>query len=111
LIAQCAGASGELCREEPTALAEGYLRGGSARRGRLPEEIQMTDHYRHRSPQAGYDDFDDDDDHGKRRREQDEGRRKALDEALERGLEGTFPGSDPVSVTQPPPSPYDRRNS
>jgi hypothetical protein len=71
----------------------------------------MTDHYRHRSSQAGYDDFDDDDDHGKRRRERDEGRRKALDEALERGLEDTFPGSDPVSVTQPPASPYDKHNS
>ncbi len=31
-----------------------------------------------------------------------------LDEALELGLEESFPGSDPVSVTQPPPSPYDR---
>jgi hypothetical protein len=71
----------------------------------------MTDHYRHRSSQAGYDDFDDDDDHGTRRREQDACRKKALDEALERGLEDTFPGSDPVSVTQPPPSPYDTRNS
>ena len=27
-----------------------------------------------------------------------------LDEALEEGLEETFPGSDPVTVTQPPPS-------
>lgn len=27
-----------------------------------------------------------------------------LEEALEEGLEETFPGSDPVSVTQPPPS-------
>jgi hypothetical protein len=26
---------------------------------------------------------------------------KALDEALDLGLEDTFPGSDPVSVTQP----------
>jgi hypothetical protein len=35
-------------------------------------------------------------------READEKRR--LDEALERGLEDTFPASDPVTVTQPPPS-------
>lgn len=28
-------------------------------------------------------------------------RRKALEAALERGLEDTFPGSDPVAVTQP----------
>jgi hypothetical protein len=27
--------------------------------------------------------------------------KKALDEALDLGLEETFPGSDPVSVTQP----------
>ena len=27
--------------------------------------------------------------------------KQKLDEALDRGLEGTFPGSDPVSVTQP----------
>ncbi len=35
-------------------------------------------------------------------------RQALLDEALDLGLEETFPGSDPVSVTQPPPSVYDR---
>ena len=30
--------------------------------------------------------------------------KRQLDEALEEGLEETFPGSDPVNVTQPPPS-------
>jgi hypothetical protein len=30
-----------------------------------------------------------------------EERKKALDDKLERGLEETFPGSDPVAVTQP----------
>jgi hypothetical protein len=30
--------------------------------------------------------------------------KRRLDEALEEGLEETFPGSDPVSVTQPAPS-------
>ena len=30
-----------------------------------------------------------------------------LDEALEEGLEETFPGSDPVNVTQPAPSKAD----
>ena len=38
--------------------------------------------------------------------EQDEKRR--LDEALEEGLEETFPGSDPVSVTQPAHSKADQ---
>jgi hypothetical protein len=45
----------------------------------------------------------------KHRRELDLDRKKRLDEALELGLEETFPGSDPVAVTQPPRSPYDRR--
>jgi hypothetical protein len=35
-------------------------------------------------------------------------RKKTLDEALERGLEDTFPGSDPVAVTQPAPSACDK---
>jgi hypothetical protein len=30
--------------------------------------------------------------------------KRRLDEALEEGLEETFPGSDPVSITQPAPS-------
>ena len=34
--------------------------------------------------------------------------RRRLEKALEEGLEDSFPGSDPVSVTQPPPSPQDR---
>ena len=38
-------------------------------------------------------------------------RRERLDEALERGLEDTFPGSDPVSVTQPPGSVYDKNET
>jgi hypothetical protein len=31
-----------------------------------------------------------------------------LDEALNEGLDQSFPGSDPVNVTQPPPSKHDR---
>jgi len=34
----------------------------------------------------------------------DELEKHRLDEALEEGLEETFPASDPVNVTQPPPS-------
>ena len=34
--------------------------------------------------------------------------KRRLDRALEEGLEETFPGSDPVNVTQPPPSKADR---
>ena len=40
--------------------------------------------------------------------------KRRLDDALEEGLEETFPGSDPVNVTQPAPSKGDnhvkRRN-
>ena len=35
--------------------------------------------------------------------------KRRLDEALEEGLEETFPGSDPVNVIQPPPSKGDHR--
>jgi hypothetical protein len=35
--------------------------------------------------------------------------KRRLDEALEEGLEETFPGSDPVNVTQPAPSKGDLR--
>jgi hypothetical protein len=36
-------------------------------------------------------------------------RRRRLEKSLEQGLEDSFPGSDPVSVTQPAPSVYDRK--
>ena len=42
------------------------------------------------------------------RKHQDSAEKRRLDEALEEGLEETFPGSDPVSVTQPAPSKGDR---
>lgn len=35
-------------------------------------------------------------------------RKKTLDEALDCGLEDTFPGSDPVAATQPAPSARDK---
>jgi hypothetical protein len=37
-----------------------------------------------------------------------EKRRDPLEKALEQGLEESFPGSDPVNVTQPPPSKQDK---
>jgi hypothetical protein len=40
--------------------------------------------------------------------DKDAAHKKRLDEALERGLEDSFPGSDPVAVTQPPPSARDK---
>jgi hypothetical protein len=35
--------------------------------------------------------------------------KRRLDAALVVGLEGTFPGSDPISVIQPPPTRDDNR--
>ncbi len=43
------------------------------------------------------------------REEEREAQRRKLERSLDHGLEGTFPASDPVSVTQPPPSPFDRK--
>jgi hypothetical protein len=49
---------------------------------------------------------DESDQHDKR---QEQNRRQGrLEDALERGLEDTFPGSDPVSVVQPPSSVQDK---
>jgi hypothetical protein len=68
----------------------------------------MMDRYRsHRSDHD--DDFEDElGDDTQRRRELASDRKKKLDDALDVGLEDSFPGSDPVSVTQPPHSPHDR---
>ena len=38
-----------------------------------------------------------------------EKRKKSLDDKLDQGLEETFPGSDPVSITQPSPNAHDKR--
>ena len=65
------------------------------------------DQYRHRAHPPHDDDFEDEADI-RRRREADASHKKKLDEALELGLEDSFPGSDPVWVTQPPSSPYDK---
>jgi hypothetical protein len=42
------------------------------------------------------------------KRDRESRRKKALDESLERGLEESFPASDPVAATQPAHSPHDR---
>jgi hypothetical protein len=69
----------------------------------------MDESNRNRSLQAGYAEFERDSaKHQRKRRERNEKRKRSLDDRLERGLEETFPGSDPVAVTQPPASPYDK---
>ena len=37
-------------------------------------------------------------------------KRQRLERSLEEGLESTFPASDPINVTQPPPTVEDKRN-
>jgi hypothetical protein len=46
--------------------------------------------------------------HEAREEARDRGRHRA-DKSLERGLEDTFPASDPVNVTQPAKSPQDKK--
>jgi hypothetical protein len=36
-------------------------------------------------------------------------RRRHLEKSLEQGLEDSFPASDPINVTQPPPSKGDKK--
>ncbi|MGC1352300.1 MAG: hypothetical protein WA858_21385 [Xanthobacteraceae bacterium] len=67
-------------------------------------------HERNRSrslPRNGAD-FEGDDEDRAARRDRESQRKKAFDDSLEKGLEETFPGSDPVAVTQPPHSPHDK---
>ena len=40
----------------------------------------------------------------------DKKQRERLERSLEEGLEGSFPASDPINVTQPPPSAIDKRD-
>jgi hypothetical protein len=46
--------------------------------------------------------------HASKRQDKREKRKEALDDTLDLGLEETFPGSDAVSVTQPPHSVCDK---
>jgi hypothetical protein len=60
---------------------------------------------------SGADQSGSEDDWEERERQRAEAeRKKTLDEALDTGLEDTFPGSDPVAVTQPPPSARDKHS-
>ena len=48
-------------------------------------------------------------DYGERSQHDEDKRRERLERSLEAGLEGTFPASDPINVTQPPPTKGDNR--
>ena len=45
----------------------------------------------------------------KREEAEKERRRSQLERSLEEGLKDSFPASDPINVTQPPPSVQDKR--
>ncbi len=46
----------------------------------------------------------------KTKRDREEAQKRRLEKSLERGLEDSFPGSDPINVTQPPPTKGDKLN-
>ena len=68
----------------------------------------MMDQWNRNRPRRDHAGFDRGDEDRAGRRDRESQRKKALDDRLERGLEESFPGSDPVAVTQPPHSPHDR---
>jgi hypothetical protein len=70
----------------------------------------MDEWNRSRSLQADEPGFEQDDaDRGAKHARARDARRKAkLDDALDRALEDSFPGSDPISVAQPLPSARDK---
>jgi hypothetical protein len=45
-----------------------------------------------------------------KRKRDEAAKRQRLERSLEEGLENTFPASDPINVTQPPPTVEDKRN-
>jgi hypothetical protein len=53
--------------------------------------------------------MDDDDDLDEKTKQTEDAKlRQRLERSLEEGLEDTFPASDPINVTQPPPSVEDK---
>ena len=44
----------------------------------------------------------------KTKRDKEEAQKRRLEKSLEQGLEDSFPGSDPINVTQPPPTRGDK---
>jgi hypothetical protein len=45
----------------------------------------------------------------KAKRDRDAEQKRKLEKSLEQGLEDSFPGSDPINVTQPPPTAGDKK--
>ncbi len=72
----------------------------------------MDDLERYRSFRSAADfDWDDEDLTGKQRRDREAAKaahKEWLDEKLDIALEESFPGSDPISIAQPPQSLYEK---
>jgi hypothetical protein len=71
----------------------------------------MDEWNKNRSLQRDRAGFARDDETRRARRDRESQRKKALEDSLEKGLEESFPGSDPVAVTQPPHSPHDKHTT
>ena len=54
------------------------------------------------------DNFMEDEVDDKTKRDKEEAQKRRLEKSLEQGLEDSFPGSDPINVTQPPPTRGDK---
>ena len=68
----------------------------------------MDELNRSRSPQRDGGGFEHEGEDRAARRDRESRRKKAFEDSLEKGLEESFPGSDPVAVTQPPHSTHDK---
>ncbi len=77
----------------------------------IQEGDNMDELNRNRSLQPDSAEFERDAQDRDGKRDRDANYRKRLDDALDRGLEDTFPASDPVSVIQPPPSARDTQET
>ena len=76
---------------------------------RIRTKVMMDKSNTTRSQPPDHRDSEQDTKEASKNRERTERCKQKLDESLDRGLEDTFPGSDPVAVTQPPPSVHDKR--
>ena len=83
---------------------------GKAKLTDIGNVIIMDEWNRNRPLQPDHADFErEQKDKANERRKREEKRKRELDESLERGLEETFPGSDPVAITQPPHGVHDNK--
>jgi hypothetical protein len=89
--------------------ASGTRRGNGGRAPRVIEANGGHSDRRKESPMGiPNDTFVDDEIDDKTKRDKEEAQKRRLEKSLEQGLEDSFPGSDPINVTQPPPTRGDK---